>query len=99
MQMTAFIPVIDDTTMLYDFAFYKMSVSQVNGTYSLCDSLTVPNGQVLYQWAPGVGPETLPAGGGIAVDPGDFQLKVHYIDPTANGLSDTSGVGVCVCPE
>lgn len=98
MLMTAFIPLIDNTTMLHDMALNKMSVSQTAGGYSLCPTVD-PNATLVYEWAPGTNPETLSPGSQIPFDPGDFQLRVHYRNVTNTVMQgDTSGIGVCVCP-
>jgi Copper type II ascorbate-dependent monooxygenase, C-terminal domain len=79
-------PAIVHHWILYSGGGTDGSVTTGTGTHS---------GQFIVGWAPGAQDTEMPMDVGLELPAGNFQLEVHYNATTA-GLTDMSGVKVCV---
>lgn len=86
--------IVDNASAVHHYILYTTSSGTPN-TSAACPSGAHPDGQFVVGWAPGANPVRMPKDVGLELPGPKYLLETHYNAPSA-GLSDASGIELCV---
>jgi hypothetical protein len=94
-QATSVDYLVDNTRAIHHFILYSTTSTAPTNSNAGCPTGAHPDGQFIAGWAPGGTPIKMPNDVGLQLPGPRYLLETHYNAPEA-GLTDASGVEVCV---
>jgi hypothetical protein len=92
-------PVLPDVNVPHHLVLYKSSVPVTNGASEGCTEAGSADQREIGEWAPGSGPIALTGAAAAAATPGDYVLKLHYVNVESRPVGTRAGFDLCVCPK
>jgi hypothetical protein len=95
-QIVGFAPRVDNGAVLHHASLLLADAAFPSTPQDCPESAGMAAWRVVYGWAPGAGPLSLPKDVGFAADPGaEFVVQLHYVNATDAAQADASGFGLC----